>query len=269
MFDRRSPTEKILAHDASTVEGAAGGKIDVAIVLGSGLLTTVSGAFTHTSIPYDKLLGMPVTTLEGHAGEALIGTWHGKRVLAYAGRAHVYQGFSASQVTTNVRLAHAAGARAIVVTNAAGAIDPAFSVGDLMLITDHINLTGKNPLTGVSGLDPFVDMSDAYSQRMRELAKRMAKPDHRLVEGVYAGVAGPTYETPAEVDYLRTIGAGAVGMSTVLETIYARSLGMSVLGISVIANRAGARGPHGSVVAAASTAGPRLGSLIETLMGHI
>ena len=269
MIDRRSPTEKILAHDALAVEIAAGGKIDVALVLGSGLSSIVSGAFKHTAIPYDKMLGMPVTSLEGHAGEALIGTWRDKRVLVFAGRAHLYQGFSAQQVTTNVRLAHAAGARAVVLTNAAGALDPALKVGNLMLITDQINLTGRNPLTGLTVKDPFIDMSDAYSERLRELLKRAAKPEHEVHEGIYAGVAGPCFETPAEAEYLRRIGASAVGMSTVLETIYARSLGLSVLGISVIANVAGRRGPHSDIVSSAGAVGPRLGELFEALLAHL
>jgi purine-nucleoside phosphorylase len=269
MIDRRSPTEKILVHDASTVESVAGGKIDVALVLGSGLSSLVSGAFAYTAIPYDRMLGMPVTSLEGHAGEALVGVWREKRVLVFAGRAHLYQGFSAQQVTVNVRLAHAAGARAIVLTNAAGGLDPSLKVGNLMLITDHINLTGRNPLTGVTAKDPFIDMSDAYSSRMRDLAKRIAKPEHNVREGIYAGVLGPSYETPAEAAYLRQLGASAVGMSTVLETISARSLGLSVLGISVIANVAGHRGPHSEVVAAAGGVGSRLGELFESLLSHL
>ncbi|MBV8489414.1 MAG: purine-nucleoside phosphorylase [Candidatus Eremiobacteraeota bacterium] len=269
MLERRSATEKILIHDASTVESIAGGKIDVALVLGSGLSSIIGGSFSYTAIPYDRMLGMPVTSLEGHAGEALIGKWGDKRVLVFAGRAHLYQGFSAAQVTTNVRLAHAAGARAVVLTNAAGALDPQLKVGSLMLITDHINLTGRNPLTGVTVKDPFIDMSDAYSARMRELVKRAAKPNAQLAEGVYAGVSGPSFETPAETDYLRRIGASAVGMSTVLETILARSMGLSVLGISVISNVAGTRAPHSDIVAAAGAAGPRLGELIDALLPHL
>lgn len=269
MIDRRTPTEKILYHDASAIESAAGGRIDVALVLGSGLSSIISGAFTYTAVPYDRMLGMPVTSLEGHAGEALVGMWHGKRVLVFAGRVHLYQGFSAQQVTTNVRLAHAAGARAIVLTNAAGAIDQSLRAEDLMLITDQINLTGRSPLIGVPSENPFVDMSDAYSPRLRDLAKRMATPEHRIREGVYAGLLGPSFETPAEVRFLQTIGAHAAGMSTVLETIYARSLGLEVLGVSVIANTAGAKVTHSAVVSSASGGGRRLGELVDTLMQHI
>jgi purine-nucleoside phosphorylase len=269
MIDRRTPPEKILAHDASAVEAAAGGRIDLALVLGSGLSSIISGAFEYTAVPYDSMLGMPVTSLEGHAGEALVGTWHDMRVVVFAGRSHLYQGFSAQQVTTNVRLAHAAGARTVVLTNAAGALDPSFQAGDVMLISDHINLTGRNPLVGATMDNPFVDMSDAYSPRLRELAKRLAPPDMRIREGIYAGLLGPSYETPAESRFLRTAGASACGMSTVLETIYARSLGLEVLGLSVIANTSGTPITHSGVVSNAGNTGLRLGKLIDALLEHI
>ncbi len=269
MIDRRSPTEKILVHDAHTVEQTAGGKVDVALVLGSGLSSMIGGAFEYAAIPYDRLLGMPVTSLEGHAGEALVGVWRDKRVLVFAGRAHLYQGFSAQQVTTSVRLAHAAGARSIVLTNAAGTLDPELPVGSVMLISDHINLTGRNPLMGTNVKEAFIDMSDAYSARMRELLQRVAKPQHKLQEGIYAGVLGPSYETPAEAAYLRSTGARACGMSTVLEAILARSLGMSVLGLSAIANVAGSHGPHSDVVSSAGAIGPVLGELFDALLAHL
>jgi purine-nucleoside phosphorylase len=269
MLDRRTPTEKILSHDAAAIEAAAGGKIDVAIVLGTGLSAAITPAFTYSAIPYDRLLGMPVSSLQGHAGEALVGTWQGCRVVAFAGRVHLYQGFSPQQITVDVRLAHAAGAKTIVLTNAAGAIDPAMQTGDLMLIADHLNLTGRNPLIGIPLPDPFVDMSQAYSSRLRDLAKRFAKPEQRMREGVYAGVLGPSLETPAEVRYLRALGAQAVGMSTVLETIYARSLGLDVMGISVITNAAGTNTSLDAVIAASSEAGGRLGDLFDRLLPAI
>ncbi|MGA7569742.1 MAG: hypothetical protein WCA80_02935, partial [Candidatus Aquilonibacter sp.] len=146
MIDRRSPNDKLLSVDASRVEETAGGPIDLAIILGSGLSSALRDAFAHVSIPYDTLLGMPVATLRGHAGEVLVGTWQGKRVAAFAGRVHLYQGFSPAQVTTNVRLAHAAGARMIVLTNAAGSLSEKLQPGDIMMISDHLNLTGRNPL---------------------------------------------------------------------------------------------------------------------------
>lgn len=267
MIDRRSPNDKLLAHDASRLEETAGGKIDLAVVLGSGLSSALRDVMPHVSLPYDTLLGMPVASLRGHAGEVLVGTWKGKRVAAFAGRVHLYQGFSPAQVTTAVRLAHAAGARLIVLTNAAGSLAPQIAPGDVMLIADQINLTGRNPLIGWPHENPFVDMSDAYSARLRAIVKSVAQPEHRLKEGVYAGLQGPNYETPAEARYLRTIGADAVGMSTVLEAIFARFLGMGVVGLSMITNVvAAAEGTtHGDV----TEQGARSGSLIADLIGRL
>ena len=264
MIDRRSPNDKLLAHDASRLEEAAGGRIDLAIVLGSGLSSALRDAMPHVSLPYDTLLGMPVASLRGHAGEVLAGTWKGKRIAAFAGRVHLYQGFSPVQVTTAVRLAHTAGAKMVVLTNAAGSLNPEIAPGDLMMICDHLNLTGRNPLTGWPHENPFVDMNDAYSARLRALVKSVAEPDHRLKEGVYAGLEGPNYETPAEARYLRTIGADAVGMSTVLEAIFARFLGMGVLGLSMITNVVAAAGTTHTDV---TDLGARSGPLVADLLG--
>lgn len=263
MIDRRAPNDKLLAHDASKVQDAAGGPIDVAIVLGTGLSSAVRDRFAATPLPYDTLLGMPVAALRGHAGEALVGTWQGKRVAAFAGRVHLYQGFSPLQVTVNVRLAAAAGAKLVVITNAAGGINTSFEPGDLMVIADHINLTGRNPLVGWPHDNPFLDMSDAYSSRLRAIAKSVAKPETRLREGVYAGLQGPSFETQAEVEYLRRIGADAVGMSTVLETIFARFVGMGVLGISLISNIAAAKDTNHADVTAIGHA--RSGALADLI----
>lgn len=263
MIDRRSPNDKLLAHDATKIEEAAGGRIDLAIVLGSGLSSALRTEFTHISIPYDGLLGMPTASLRGHAGEVLVGSWHGKRIAAFAGRVHLYQGFSPMQVTTSVRLAQSAGARLIVLTNAAGGLSPELVPGDLMLICDHINLTGRNPLVSWPHENPFVDMTDAYSARLRTLVKSVAEPRHRLKEGVYAGLPGPSYETPAEAAYLRMAGADAVGMSTVLETIFARFLDLGVVGLSMITNAAGAQGTsHAEVTEQGTQSGPLLADLL-------
>ncbi len=263
MNDRRAPNDKLLAHDASRIEEAAGGPVDVAIILGSGLSSALRDRFTHTAIPYDTLLGIPVAALRGHASEVLVGTWQGKRIVAFAGRVHLYQGFSPTQVTVNVRLAAQAGAKLAILTNAAGGVSSLVTTGDLMLISDHINLTGRNPLTGWPHENPFLDMSDAYSERLRAIAKSIARPEARLHEGVYAGVQGPSYETPAEVEYLRRIGADAVGMSTVLETIFARFLGMGVLGISLITNAASAKDTsHSNVTAIGQERSGALADLI-------
>jgi purine-nucleoside phosphorylase len=271
MIDRLSPNDKILSHDASTIESAAGGPIDVAIILGSGLSSVVGSAknFTFTAIPYDALLGMPVASLEGHAGEALAGTWRGKRVLVFAGRVHLYQGFSAQQVTTSIRLACATGARTVIVTNAAASIDPSYVPGDVMLLEDHLNLTGRNPLVGLANEHPFIDMTDAYSPRLREMTRSVAPSGLPLREGIYAGLLGPSFETPAEIRHLRTTGAHAVGMSTVLETILARSLDLDVLGFSVIANVAGEKATTETVLAQASKGGARLGNLIDAVLAQL
>jgi purine-nucleoside phosphorylase len=267
MFDRRTPNEKVVAHDATLLEDTAGGPIDVAIVLGSGLSNALSQLAPLTSIPYDRLLGLPVAALTGHSGEALVGTISGKRIVAFAGRVHLYQGFSASQVTVNVRLAHASGAKAMFLTNAAGGLNPAFKPGQLMLIEDHINLTGANPLIGASLDNPFVDMARCYSPRLREIAREIGGDDDSVVEGVYLALLGPSYETAAEGRYLRGLGADAVGMSTVLETILARSYGMEVFGVSLITNAVGAdETTHAEVTAVAAAAAPRLANVIAGVL---
>ncbi len=263
MTDRRVPSDKILAHDAWTIENAAGGPIDIAIVLGSGLSTALTRTFPHAVIPYDLLLGVPVAPLTGHAGEALVGTMHGKRVLAFAGRVHLYQGFSAQQVTVCVRLAQATGAQRLILTNAAGSLNPEYGMGDLMLLSDHINLTGRNPLMGVPIPSAFVDMANAYSPRLREIARAVARPEHRLHEGVYVGMAGPTYETGAEARYLHRIGGDAVGMSTVLETIQARTLDMEVMGLSVLTNSVGTTTTHNEVTNVANAGAERMAEIID------
>ncbi|HEY5339776.1 MAG TPA: purine-nucleoside phosphorylase [Candidatus Aquilonibacter sp.] len=267
MIDRRSPNDKLLSHDATKIEEAAGGKIDAAVILGSGLSSALRDVMTHVSIPYDGLLGMPVATLRGHAGEVLVGTWKGKRVAAFAGRVHLYQGFSPAQVTTSVRLANVAGAKLVVLTNAAGSLAPHVTPGDIMLIADHLNLTGRNPLIGWPHENPFVDMSDAYSARLRSIVKSVTLPKHRLREGVYAGLLGPNYETAAEAQYLRTIGATAVGMSTVLETIFARFLNMGVIGLSMITNVVAA--PEGTSHVDVTEQGTHTGPLMADLIGRV
>ena len=270
MIDRRSPNDKLLAVDASRIEESAGGPIDLAIILGSGLSSVLRDSFAHVSIPYDIMLGMPVATLRGHAGEVLVGTWQGKRVAAFAGRVHLYQGFSPVQVTTGIRLAHAAGARMVILTNAAGSLREDLEPGDIMMISDHLNLTGRNPLIGWPHDNPFVDMADAYSARLRAIVKSVAKPEHRLREGVYAGLLGPNYETPAEAQYLRTVGADAVGMSTVLEAIFARFLSLGVLGFSMITNVVAAAGTrHGDVTEQGAQTGPALADLIAAFLKKI
>lgn len=244
-----------------------GGNVDVAIVLGSGLSAALDGRADFARMPYAKFTGMPVAKLTGHSGEVLGGIWHRKRVAIFAGRVHLYQGFSAADVTYNVRLAAQAGASTIVLTNAAGGLNPGFSPGEIMLLRDHINLSGANPLTG-SGLEnPFVDMMNAYDPALRDLAKQS---DNALREGVYASVPGPSYETPAEAHYLRTIGADAVGMSTVLETIQARALKMRVLGLSLITNMVGApETTHAEVTEMGRRSADRFADVVENTISRL
>lgn len=239
------------------------GEIDVALVLGSGLSDLLGEREVFERIAYADI-GMPVASLAGHAGHALLGRWHGKRVLAFAGRVHGYQGFEARDVTRNIAIAAEHGAKTVLLTNAAGAVNPEFKAGDLMVISDHLNLSGMNPLAGSGLANPFINMTDAYCPRLRSLAHEI---DADLREGVYAGLMGPTYETAAEARYLRMIGADAVGMSTVLETIAARARNLEVFGVSLITNAVAAPDTsHAEVTDVAKTAAPRLAALLEAIV---
>jgi purine-nucleoside phosphorylase len=259
-----------LQRDAEIVRETARGDVEIAIVLGSGLGPAIGDGFACRAIPYARLSTIVFSPLAGHRGEALAGTWQGRRVLAFSGRAHLYQGFTPEQVTSSVRLAKACGARFLILTNAAGALNPAFDAGDLMLVADHVNLTSATPLLGNAVEQPFVDMNDAYAARLRAIVTRHATHSDRLREGVYVGLVGPSYETPAEARYLRTIGGDAVGMSTVLETIMARALGMEVLAFSLITNVVGAaETTHEEVTATAAAAAPRLAALIAKTLPEI
>jgi purine-nucleoside phosphorylase len=220
---------------AAALREAAGGDIEIAIVLGSGLADAVCERISGVWISYRKLPGAPESPIAGHRGEAIVGTWAGRRVVAFAGRVHLYQGYDARRVTYFVRLAAAAGAKIAILTNAAGGLNPSYVAGDLMLIADHLNLTGAAARGIGDPSNPFVPMIDAYSPRLRAAALR-SSPSTLLRQGIYAGVRGPAYETAAESRWLRSIGADAVGMSTVLETIAARALGLEVLGVSLISN---------------------------------
>jgi purine-nucleoside phosphorylase len=241
-------------------------RIDVAVVLGSGLSELLGERAAFERLAYADI-GMPVAALAGHAGHALTGTWHGKRVLAFAGRVHGYQGFGAAEVTRNIAIAADAGAKTVLLTNAAGAVNSELRAGDLMVIADHLNLSGMNPLAGSGLTNPFINMTDAYSPRLRALAHQI---DGNLREGVYAGLLGPTYETPAEARYLRTIGADAVGMSTVLETIAARARNIDVFGVSLITNVVAApETSHAEVTDVAKQAAPRLAELLDALVERL
>jgi purine-nucleoside phosphorylase len=214
----------------------------VAVVLGSGL-----GAFADTldnasTVSYAEIPGWPQSTAVGHAGKFVAGLAGGVPVAVLAGRAHLYEGYSVSDAVFGIRALYMLGIEAVVLTNAAGGVNKDYKPGDLVLISDHINLLGQNPLTGPNddSVGPrFPDMSEAYSKKLREMAKETGKAmGLTLQEGIYAAVPGPSYETPAEIRYLRTIGADLVGMSTVPETIAANHAGIKVLGISCVTNHA-------------------------------
>jgi purine-nucleoside phosphorylase len=232
-------------HTVERVEEAAamvrrrfGRTPDVGVILGTGLGRLAQEIDTAVAIDYTEIPYFPLSTVESHAGHLLCGQLAGKTVIAMQGRSHRYEGYSLQQVTFPVRVLRALGARTLIVSNACGGLQPLWRAGDLMLIADHINLLGENPLTGPNDerLGPrFPDMSDAYDEGLRQLARAVALDGGiTLREGVYVAVSGPNLETPAEYRFLRAIGADVVGMSTVPEVIVAVHAGMRVLGLSII-----------------------------------
>ena len=214
----------------------------IALVLGSGLGAFADELGDATQIPYAKIPGFPQSTATGHAGQLVIGKAEGVPVVAMQGRVHLYKGYSAKEVTFPIRVFGRLGIKSVILTNAAGGINQRYEQGALVTIRDHINLQGTNPLIGPNDerFGPrFPDMSKAYSQAYRAIVVEQARRQKmEIPEGVYAALSGPSYETPAEIHYLRTIGADLVGMSTVPEVIVARHMGIEVLGISCVTNMA-------------------------------
>jgi len=241
------------------------------IVLGSGLGDLAGQLSDATAIPFADLPGWPAASAPGHSGRLLLGRLDGVPVACLQGRLHLYEGISEQLAVEPVLLMGRLGAPVIVLTNAAGGVNASYTAGTLMLIADHLNLTGRNPLIGANdnGVGPrFPDLVDAWSPRLRNLMHDAADAlDLPLAEGVYAGLLGPNYETPAEVRMLRTLGADAVGMSTVLEAIAARWAGLELVGVSLVTNAgAGVTGQplsHEEVLAAGEAAGPRFIALIR------
>ena len=228
------------AADALRARGVAGA--DVAVVLGSGLGAFADRVGDAVRVPYAEIPHWPAAKVVGHAGVLVHGVVRGRRVIALAGRAHFYEGHPLTDVTFAMRVMGALGVPRVLLTNAAGGINTRFATGALMIIDDHINLLGSNPLIGPSdpGLGPrFPDMTEVYSRRLRALATSVAASAGIPVEhGIYVAVHGPSYETPAEIRAFRVLGADAVGMSTAPEAIVARQMGLEVLGISCISNPA-------------------------------
>ncbi len=236
----------------------------VALVLGSGLGGLAGEVADPVRVEATEVPGMPVPRVAGHAGMLLSGRLAGVPVLVLAGRVHTYEGYSAAEVAFAVRVAAETGCHALVATNAAGGLDPELQPGDLMVLADHLNLLGDNPLRGAPA---FVDMADAYDPGLRSAAARVgAERGMPIREGVYVAVPGPSYETRAEAAMLRAIGADAVGMSTVPEVIAARAHGLKVAAVSVITNRCGAPTTHEEVLEVTERARPRLRDLVLALL---
>jgi purine-nucleoside phosphorylase len=249
----------------------------VGVVLGSGLGTFAAGITDEVRFAYAELPGFPVATAIGHKGELILGRINGTPVVAMSGRFHLYEGYTARDVTAGIRLFRELGVTSVVLTNAAGGIHTAYRGGALVMITDHINLQGTNPLLGPNedaDGPRFPDMTEAYSERLRGIARAVANElGIDLQEGVYAGLLGPSYETPAEIRFLRTIGADLVGMSTIAETIAARHMGMEVLGISCVTNIAaglsGEKLDHQEVLETARRVADTFGRLLSAILTRI
>jgi len=275
-----SSTPPAVWHERlDALEAAVRGRTALAprlgIVLGSGLGGLADRLEGAVAIPFADLPGWPAATAPGHAGRLVLGRLEGVPVVALQGRFHLYEGHPAGLVVQPVLLMGRLGAQAVLLTNAAGGIDPAFRAGTLMIIRDHLNLTGVSPLLGSNDerLGPrFPDLTRAWSPRLQEMLRRAAAGvGTDLAEGVYAQLLGPNYETPAEVRMLGLLGASAVGMSTVVEAIAARWAGLELAGLSLITNQAaGVTGEpltHEEVLAAGAAAGPRMEALVRRFAG--
>jgi purine-nucleoside phosphorylase len=263
------------ALEASRYIGAKvdGRRARVAAVLGSGLGSVADALDNPVEIPYRDIPHFVRSTVEGHAGSLIVGSLGGVETIAMKGRFHLYEGYSMDEVTLPVRVFSLLGAGCLILTNAAGGISKQLKPGSLMLLADHINLMGDNPLVGANDerFGPrFPDMTEVYSREYRDLAHAAASEmDLTLAEGVYAGVKGPTYETPAEIRMMRDLGADAIGMSTVPEAIVARHAGMRILAVSCITNNAAGLADgeinHDQVIKIGEMAGRKLSDLIVKL----
>lgn len=252
----------------------------IGMILGSGLGPLAESVQNADIIPYKEISGWPISTVEGHVGQLVIGKLSDKQVLIMQGRAHFYEGYGINRIGLPVRVMQRFGVETLIVTNAAGGVNPDFTPGDVMLIVDHLNLlgmAGQNPLIGpnLEEFGPrFPDMSQAYDRDLIELVRDVAQ-DERIViqEGVYVCLSGPTFETPADLRFLRSIGVDAVGMSTVPEVIVARHSGMRVLGFSGISNKANLDGntltTHEEVLEAGRVLVPKLTSIISGVINRL
>ena len=266
-----------IKQTADYLKGRIGEIPNTAIILGTGLGELANEIEDKTDIPYTEIPNFPVSTVEGHSGKLIIGTLGGKKVLAMQGRFHYYEGYTMKEVTFPIRVFQALNIEYLFVSNAAGGMNSSFDVGDIMLIEDHINLFPEHPLHGKNYKElgtRFPDMSEAYNKELRLKAMEIAnKKNIKLQHGVYIGLQGPTFETPAEYNYLRIIGGDAVGMSTVPEVIVANHAGMKVLAFSIITDL-GVIGKivevsHEEVQIAAKIAQPKMAEIMRTIVQEI
>jgi purine-nucleoside phosphorylase len=267
---------------ASFIKGRSRYAPQVGVILGTGLNSLASAVETADVISYGEIPHFPQPTVEGHAGRLIMGRLAGVTVMVMQGRVHFYEGYSMQQVVFPTRVMQVMGVQTLIVTNAAGGLNPEYRPGELMLLSDHINLigmTGNNPLFGPNdpALGPrFPDMSQAYDPYLRSIAREVAREGGiPLHEGIYAGLSGPSFETPADIRFLRLIGADAVGMSTVPEVTVARHGGLRVMGVSGISNAAiadpvpGQEASHEEVLEAGKEIVPRLTALVKGVLGSL
>ncbi|NDV22547.1 purine-nucleoside phosphorylase [Desulfovibrio sp. JC022] len=247
------------------------------IILGSGLGEAITRLDSAIEIPYSEIPGFPQSTVKGHSGSLIYGLMEGKPILVFSGRFHIYEGYSAAEACTPVRVMGELGIKRIFITNAAGALNPQFDAGDLMLITDQINFTGHSPLTGQNNDDwgvRFPDMSKVYCEKLRATAVQAAKDKGiRLERGVYVQVSGPNLETPAETRMFKRLGADAVGMSTAIEAIAAVHMGIKVMGIACLTNKnlpdCMAETTHEAVIEQAAKSSAAMSALIREIISRL
>jgi purine-nucleoside phosphorylase len=273
-------TQETIDHVTAQVKAKTKHKPQVGMILGSGLGPLADEIQEADNIPYPQIEGWPVSTVEGHSGQLVIGELEGKTVLAMQGRTHFYEGYDITLLGLPLRVMKLLGIETVLITNAAGGVNPDFEPGDLMMLTDHLNLlgmAGQNPLRGpnLKAFGPrFPDMSKVYDRELQALIREVAKERGiGLREGIYVCLAGPTFETPADLRFLRGAGVDAVGMSTVPEAIVARHSGMRVMGISGISNKANLDGEtettHEEVLEAGEVLAPKLTNLVRGILQRL
>lgn len=266
--------KKEVQGSADYIQDKLDDKPEIALILGSGLGVLAEEIENRTEFSYEEIPNFPTSTVEGHAGKLIVGDLEGVQVIVMQGRFHYYEGYEMEAITFPVRVMNLLGAEKLLVTNSAGGVNEHFNVGDLMLINDHINFTGDNPLIGPNDGDlgpRFLDMSEAYANHLIELAEEIADElGLGVKKGVYTGMSGPSYETPAEVKMINRLGGDAVGMSTVPEVIVANHMDMEVLGISCITNMAAGILPeplsHDEVIETTKRVKPKFIKLVRNIV---